>query len=206
MTLSPLTELDAVNEMLLSIGQAPVSTLSVPGIRDVSIAQQELARVSRAVQLQGWHWNTDEGYSLSPAADGVILAPPGLLRFEVTDRGRDLTLRRKPGTTGTLALYDRTNHSFTFDAPVAIKAVWGFPFEDLPETARTYISIAAARKFQARTIGSRELDGFNAEDEDRAWTQLIRDERATRNTNIFRRNRSMQRLYNRSGTGGVAYP
>lgn len=37
--ISAMTELDAVNEMLMSIGQASVDTLAVTGIRDASIAQ-----------------------------------------------------------------------------------------------------------------------------------------------------------------------
>lgn len=190
------TELEAVNEMLVSIGQAPVNTLAVSGIRDVNIARGELAKVSRQVQLTGWNWNTDEGYTLYPDIDGVIAIPQGLLKFEPQDRGLALTQRRHP--TKGLAIYDKDALSFTFKAPLKIKAVWGFPFDDLPESARNFIAISAARKFQARTIGSQELDGFNSEDEQRAWNNLIRDERGSRNTNMFRRNRSLSRVYNRS--------
>ena len=60
LTLTPQTELDAVNAMLLSIGQAPVSTLSVTGLKDVSFAQYILHSVSREVQLKGWEFNTDD--------------------------------------------------------------------------------------------------------------------------------------------------
>ena len=187
--LPSMTELDAVNEMLVSIGQAPVNTLSVSGIRDVNIAKSELTKVSRQVQLQGWHWNTDEAHSLNPDIDGHIVAPVGFLKFEPND-GRAIVLRR--GSKG-MQLYDKDQGSFVFPSKVTARVVWGFPFDDLPEAARVYIAISAARKFQARVIGSRELDGCNAEDEQRAWATLIRDERATRNTNMFARNPTLQR-------------
>ncbi|MFN3582781.1 hypothetical protein [Phenylobacterium sp.] len=197
------TELDAVNEMLVSIGQAPVNTLAVSGIRDVNIARGELLKVSRQVQLIGWNWNTDEGYTLTPDIDGHISLPEGLLKFEPMDRSRQLVQRRNPAKG--LGLYDKDRLSFEFDEPVKIKAVWGFPFDDLPESARNYVAISAARKFQAQTIGSQALDGFKAEDEQRAWATLLRDERGGRNTNMFRRNRGLQRLYNRS-TPTRSYP
>lgn len=188
--LSSMTELDAVNEMLVSIGQAPVNTLSVSGVRDVNIARAELTKVSRQVQLQGWHWNTDEAYSLNRDVDGHIVAPAGVLKFEPLEGDRQVVLRR--GTKG-MQLYDKDAQSFVFTANVTARVVWGFSFDDLPETARVYIAIAAARKFQARVIGSRELDGFNAEDEQRAWATLIREERGTRNTNMFARNPTLKR-------------
>lgn len=206
MLITPMTELEAVNEMLLSIGQAPVSTLSVPGVRDVSLARGHLTAVATDLQLEGWHWNTDEGYSLAPDIDGHIQLPNGVLGFDPVDRTEALTTRRRPGTTGTLSVYDRVNHTFKFTKPVVANIVWGYGFEDMPEVARRFVAISAARKFQAKTIGSTQLDGFGAEDEAQAWRRLQKDERGSRNTNLFRRNRSMQRLYNRRGSAGHSFP
>jgi len=206
MLITPMTELEAVNEMLLSIGQAPVSTLAVPGIRDVSLARGHLAAVATDLQLEGWHWNTDESYSFAPDLDGYIKLPPGVLRLDPKDRAEAITMRRRPGTEGTLNLYDRATHSFRFTAPVIADVTWGFSFEDLPEVARRFVAISAARKFQAKTIGSAQLDGFGAEDEAQAWRRVQKDERSSRNTNLFRRNRSMQRMYNRRGSAGTTYP
>ena len=205
-TIAPMTELEAVNEMLESVGQSPVSSLSAP-IRDVNVAKKGLLKISRRVQLIGWHWNTDNAYVLTPDIDGFITLPEGVLRLDTTNRNEDLTARRRPGTEGPLSLYSRSAQSFTFTGPVAVKVIWGFTFEDLPEAARSYIAISAARKFQARFIGSTQLDGFNAEDEQSAWQQLVRDERATRNTNLFRANPRLNRsVNNRSGPYRRSYP
>lgn len=194
--ISPMTELEAVNEMLMSIGQAPVSTLAVSGIKDVNIAKAELQKVSRRVQSQGWNWNSDEAYPLSPDVDGVVLIPAGAIKVDPTDKFVNLVQRRHP--TKGLALYDRDNRTFVFEAPVDCDIVWAYEFEDLPETARCYVATAAGRKFQSRVIGSRILDAFQAEDEARAWTLLIREERASRDTNLFRKNPGLQAFSNRS--------
>ena len=66
--LSPMTELEAVNAMLLSIGQAPVNTLEVAGIKDVSFARLMLHNTNRQVQSRGWWFNRELGYELTPAS------------------------------------------------------------------------------------------------------------------------------------------
>lgn len=195
-TISSMTELEAVNEMLMSIGQAPVSTLSVTGIKDVNIAKAELQKVSRRVQSQGWNWNSDDNYSLAPDVDGHILIPAGAIKVDASDKYANYLVRRN-GAKG-LCLYNKDDQTFVFPAAVECDIVWAYDFEDLPETARCYIATAAGRKFQSRVVGSRILDAFQAEDVQIAWTLLIREERASRDTNMFRRNAALQAFSNRS--------
>lgn len=185
-TLPALTELDAVNEMLLSIGQAPVNTLAVAGIRDVNIARSELTKVVRSVQLYGFAFNTDPKYKLVPDIDGYLRVPDGVLRIDATTPGSGLLRRRHP--SGFWAIYNQTDQTWEFTEPQEFKVVWAYEFDDLPDAARHYVALSAARKFQAKTIGSRELDGFTSEDEQRAWLALIRDERDVRGTNLFTAN------------------
>lgn len=193
--INPLTELDAVNEMLMSIGQAPVSTLEVSGIRDVNIAKAELLKVSRRVQSEGWNFNTEENYELSPDIDGYIAIPAGALRIDAQDKTTNLVQRRRDSLG--LFLYNRDDNTFEFEEPVECKIVWGFEFEDMPETARAYVATSAGRKFQSRVIGSQILDRFQAEDEARAYMLLQRSERASRDTNMFRANPYLQSFGNR---------
>ena len=195
-TISPMTELEAVNEMLMSIGQAPVSTLEVCGIKDVNIAKAELLKVSRRVQSQGWNWNSDDAYTLTPDVDGHILIPAGVIKVDAADKFSNLVQRRHP--TKGLALYDKDNQTFEFPSETDCNIVWAFEFEDLPETARCYVATAAGRKFQSRVVGSRILDAFQAEDVAAAWVLLIREERASRDTNMFRRNSALQAFSNRA--------
>jgi len=193
--ITPMTELEAVNEMLMSIGQAPVSTLNVSGIKDVNIARAELTKVSRRIQSRGWNWNTDDDYQLSPDVDGFITVPSGALKIDASVPTENIVERRHD--TKGRCLYSRDSRSFQFDGPVNVQVVWGFAFEDLPETARCFIATSAGRKFQSRVIGSHILDRFQEEDEAKAWVLLEREERASRDTNLFRRNTSMAGFFNR---------
>lgn len=193
-SLTVMTELEAVNEMLLSIGQAPVNSLNVTGIRDVSIAKFRLDTALRKVLTRGWAFNTDTAYNLSPDIDGIILIPSDALK--VDSDGADVTVRTHPDKGR--ALYNRATRSFEFSDPVACTIVWAMGFEDIPQSARDYIAINAARRFQSKSIGSQILDRFEENDETLAWIDLLREERASRNTNIFRSNPAVAGFGDRS--------
>lgn len=185
--ISAMTELEAVNEMLMSIGQAPVNSLAVTGIRDVNIAKARLTSTTRRVLSRGFSFNTDENYDLTPDVDGIILIPNGTLKIEAMSND-DLVQRRH---AKGMALYNRTDRTFVFPAAVSVKIVWAFTFEDLPETARCYIATWAGRRFQSKVIGSPILDRYEEEDVMMAWMLLEREERGTRRTNLFTGNASM---------------
>jgi hypothetical protein len=59
MSLAPTTELEAVNTMLNTIGEAPVNTLVNMTSVDASSALSILNSVNREVQSQGWFFNTE---------------------------------------------------------------------------------------------------------------------------------------------------
>jgi hypothetical protein len=189
------TELEAVNAMLLSIGQAPVNTLLVTGIKDVSLAIAQLARSTRTLLTRGWGFNTDDAFVLTPDIDGHVLIPSGALRVDPTSAGTDAVTRRN-GLKG-MCLYDKGEMSFVFVEPLECKVVWGFPFADLPETARNFIATSAGRRFQANVIGSPILDRFEEADVMAAWVLLEREERASRDTNLFRSNARLSTLLSR---------
>lgn len=194
--ITPTTELEAVNEMLASIGQAPVNTLAVTGISDVNIAKQRLASQTRKVLLHGFAFNTDDSYTLTPDVDGLIAIPSNALSIESKDI-TELVQRRHPD--GVMRLYNRTEGTFEFSAAVDVEVIWGFTFEDLPEAARSYIALSAGRRFQSKFVGSQILDRYEEEDELKAWVLLQREERRTKKTNLFRGNAGLaSRINNRS--------
>lgn len=189
LTLAPLSELDAINEMLTSIGQTPIQSLTATGIGDVALAQQFLSSVTRSMQLYGFDFNTDESYTLTPDLDGYLRVPQSVLRIDPLSKSSQLKRRRHPD--GFWAIWDGENQTWEFEEPEDFRIVWAYPFDDMPDSARHFASLSAARRFQMRTIGANSLDGFGAEDEQAAWVLLLRDERATRDTNVFRRNTTM---------------
>jgi hypothetical protein len=182
--------------MLGSIGQTPVNTLDASGIPDVTRALRYLREALLDVQARGWSWNTDKNYELQPNPDGLIVIPTGALEVDPSDKSVTVVVRRNPNTDN-LSLYNVDDQTFEFDEAVEVDIIWGFAFEDIPQAARTYVAIAASRKFQAQTVSSGVLDGFNQADEDAAWRRLDRMERRVRDTNSFRVNPEASRMLRR---------
>lgn len=194
--LAPTTELEAVNRLLGSIGQTPVNTLEFSGIPDVTDAVSYLREALKDVEAVGWSWNTDRSYTLNPDPSGYIAIPTGALEVDPEDPSASVVIRRNPAT-GQLSLYDYEEQSFKFDDSVDATIVWAFPFEDIPQAARTYVTILAGRRFQAQNVTSNVLSRFQEEDEMRAFMALQRIERRTRDANAFRSNREGARMLRR---------
>jgi len=190
------TELDTVNKMLGSIGQTPVNTLEVTGIGDVATARRYLTDTLRDVQAVGWSWNTDRNYTLSPDTQGFIAVPVGALDVDAEDKTASVVVRRNP-TTNSMSLWDGDAKTFVFVNSVDVAITWGFNFNDLPQSARTYIGTLAARRFQGQVVSSPILDRVNQEEVDSAWLMLQRGERKTRDTNVYRANTAVGGFANR---------
>ena len=178
----PTTELEAVNIILSGIGEAPISSF-MEVTADVSVARNILAEVSREIQTEGWQWNTEDEYPLTPdAAKGEIKLPRSVIRVHFREPdNRELTLRGS-------RVYDRVNRSFTFPPGIRILVTLTLllPFEDLPEAARRYITLKAARVFQERTVGSGTLYDFQQADEARARALMLAEERRQDRPNLLK--------------------
>ena len=77
------SKLDAVNTMLSSIGEAPVSSLS-SGLIEAEIAETILDTVDREVQSMGWNFNTELKKNFAQDVSGQILLPADILRADAT--------------------------------------------------------------------------------------------------------------------------
>lgn len=177
MIVLPTTELEAVNVMLSNIGESPVNTLEDDNVIDATVARTILKSISREVQALGWNFNTDIGYTITKDNENKFPVPANTARIDTVDTtntssGTDfnVTLRGK-------YLYDRKNNTFNIDTDsVSVDLVVLLDFEDLPETARRYITLRASRIFQERHLGATELSQFNAQDEARALAAMRNDE------------------------------
>lgn len=205
MTTTALTsELDAINTMLDCIGEAPVSSLEVSGLGDVAKAKQALDEVSREVQTDGWDFNTDAGYTLPIDGNGFVLLAPNMLGVDTDgpDKGRRVTQRGN-------RMYDKDTRSFIFTQGISCEIVWLFPFDELPQHARQYIMIRAARRFTARNLGSEALHRFSETDE-LAALALLKDKEADQGDyNMLTGSMSVASALDRSGlfidAGGSIY-
>lgn len=190
--LTPTTELQAVNQMLGTILEAPINTLIGVTSLDAQTAINYLAEVSRAVQQHGWHFNTEVGMTLAPDAfTGEIPLPTNCLSVDSTaeDQGLDVVQRGK-------RLYDRVNHTYAIGKPVKVDMTVLLPFDELPEVARRLISVKACRLFQARAVGSTALEAFTEKDEREAQRAFDRVVGKNADHNIFN-SPDMQRMLRR---------
>lgn len=179
-TYQPLSELEAVNLCLATIGESPVSTLATTGDLHIAMAVQFLYDVSREVQTVGYHFNYEEKYPLVLNLDYELHLPSNTLSLDVSDEysyAYDVVQRGG-------RLYDRKNHTYVFDAPIKVDIVFFLPWDDLPQPARQYIAIVAARRFQRRVQGDDAIEKHTAVEESTAKAQLEDYEASARDYNL----------------------
>jgi hypothetical protein len=166
-TILPTTELEAVNAMLDSIGEAPIDSLIDIEAPDAGTALRRLRVVSKAVQLIGWEWNTDEDMVLTPNAEGELVVPANALKL-IPSAG---DTRYRPTLRGP-RVYDKKSQTYTFATSIKATIVTALNFDELPEAARQYIMLEAAERFQEGVLGSPTLDKFAQEAKVQAMQSL----------------------------------
>ena len=171
-TLVPINELQAVNMLLSAIGEAAVSSLETATTVDVTQAKNLLSNINREVQQKGWHFNTEWDVILSLDSDSRI--PLGTSILSIYSPTKLTTIR---GREGSPFLYDLDNNTFTWETSIndAI-TITLLDFEDIPQTARQYITSKAARIFQEEIIGQISAESINRQEEVEAYADLMDDE------------------------------
>lgn len=192
MTITPLTKLQAVNRILAVIGEAPVTSLTDDFV-DAQIAQERLDQESLLIQADGWHFNTDYEYTLTPDNNNNILIPASALSVFVPDY-RKYIVR---SNNGTRMLYDREEHSYTFTDTMDVTIVWGYEFEDLPEPLKHYLMIKVGRQFQDTTEGDGNLHQFTSADELRLRAAFLNYESNLAKYNLIQDSQTVFDIYGR---------
>ena len=176
------TQLEACNVMLGYIGEAPVNSISNTSELPVSAtnAVTILEETSREVQSEGWHFNTETEISLiGSAADGKILLDEDVLQVD-HDGTEDVDLVQRGRS-----LFDRKNNTYVFTDAIEVTVVKYLVWDNLPEQARRYITLRAARSLQSRLVGSRELEALIIRDEFAAKANLENSDNNNSDRTIF---------------------
>jgi hypothetical protein len=175
-----MTELEAVNIILGSIGEAPINTLSGTLPVDVNTAVDVLKEVRRKVCEQGWNFNTEYEIQTTLNGSGEVILASNVLKCEPTYPSWDLQLTQR-GTR----LYDLKNHTYVFTQAPKLNIIYFLTWDELPQAAREYIAHRAARTFQGRYMGSPELENTVSREEMLANAALKAWDDQTSNHNIF---------------------
>lgn len=149
------TQLTAVNEILGSVGQAPVTVLDQTN-PEVAFAYTTLMDISREVQAEGWSFNREFEYPVVADNNGNINIPSNVLSMDLSpsyyNSAYDTVIREGK-------LYDKIEHTYTWTPGEEYKVdvLWLFDFDDLPQPFRDYITARAASRAAVRLVGDTNL-------------------------------------------------
>ena len=156
--------LEAVNEMLAAIGEAPVNTLEKPTNTDVISCIRILNKVNRTEQSRDWSFNQIPQLTLNPDV------------FTKKIPWSDVYLHLKGGTTiyqnRKGFVYDIQGQTDVFDSPITVEALLLLSFEEMPEVFKDYITAKASLEFQKRFLGDSGLTQSLQEEFQERWMRL----------------------------------
>ena len=177
MAIAPLTELDAINQMLAAVGQAPVTAIDtttdlyrksgntytqveIPTNPDVAMARLTLDEISRECQSEGWSFNREYEWEMQPdSTTKKIKIPNDMLQCDLSNAPKH---KSKYGNVDSIRrkgfLYDKTAHTDKWeDATYYCDVLWLFEWEDVPRPVQDYILNKAMAIYSLRVVGDQNL-------------------------------------------------
>ena len=191
MAVAATTELESINIMLAAIGEAPINSLTGTLPVDARIAQSTLSEVNKSVQSEGWSFNTEIDVKLSRDNTNHVHLSTNILRVDANIHQHPTIDPIQRG----LKLYDRLNNKYEFDEDLICTVVYFRNFDEIPEPARHYINIQAARKFVDRLVSDQSLRTYTQQDEQRARAILMETDLANGDHNILRGDPSLTNIF-----------
>ena len=183
------TELDAVNSILMSVGESPVNTLNVQS-PEVVIAQKTLQQVCREILAEGWKFNTETQYPITLDTNKHCIIPNNVLQMDLNRfRHPDAfdTIRKKD--SGVSKLYDLHDHTFEFtntsDGKIYVDVIWMIDFDDIPQVFQDYITVRASRIASNRMVNNPQAAELISADEAQARAVALEYDTVQGDYNIF---------------------
>ena len=150
------TELSAVNSILGSIGQSPITSLNLTnlGNPEIALVHNLLMEVTKDVQNEGWHFNKEDHVKISPDTNGHYLIPNDYLRFDVHEGLSDRTIDvvKKNGK-----LYNTVTHTDVFSGDHYFDITYLRDFEDIPSAIQRYIIARASVRAATQIVSNSDL-------------------------------------------------
>lgn len=165
MILTSNKSLDAINDMLAAVGEAPVNTLEDSQNVDVENAIRVLEKINRQVQSKGWSFNhVNEAKLNRDVTTNKIKWQDDILYIVGTD-GTKYVQRGE-------YVYDFDNQTDTFTSDIEVELIRLIDFDYMPSVARDYIVAKAARIFQSQTLDDDSIGQTLLAQEQEAWAAL----------------------------------
>ena len=163
-TIDQDTELRAVNSILGSIGQSPVTALNFKN-PEIEFIYNILTEVSKDVQNEGWQFNLEENVTVTPSSNKISLGNEEI-RVNVHSAGDDTKLidtviRYDTSHSGSqrrvYSLEDNTFAAFTAAATYKADIVTLYAFEKVPNVFQRYITYRSAVRAATQLIANPQL-------------------------------------------------
>ena len=150
------TELSAVNSILGSIGQSPITSLTGTALQnpEISFIKNLLDQVNRDVQTSGWHFNTQYRVKQSPDAQGNYVVPQNSILYDISDGqiDRDTDVTKINGK-----LYDLVHQTDVFTKDYYFDIITLYNFEDVPPAIQRYIIARASMRAATQLVSNADL-------------------------------------------------
>ena len=135
------------------------NTLANP---EVDFIYKLLTEVNKDVQNEGWICNTEYHVAATPDSNKHIEIPSNYLKYDaydgISNKALD-TVRRKKNVSGAdkYLLYDRTDHTYEFSGTLYLDVIYLWPFEDLPNVFKRYITYRASVRAATQLVSNPQL-------------------------------------------------
>lgn len=159
MNVESASELAAVNDILASIGEPPVSTLEGDANADVANARRILNKLNRQIQSKGWTFNIEDGVTLQSDVYSQMIDYSSDYLSMMSNGGQSQYTNRGG------YVYDRSANTDRFPNGIQVNLIRLREFDEMPECFRTLIVTKASRQFNSRFFGAPEVDGALQEEE-----------------------------------------
>jgi len=119
---------------------------------DVAIALNTLREVSREIQSEGWSFNKEYDYPLTPDSNNEVVIPNNMLQVDLNSTYTQNMDRDAVNREGKL--YDKTAHSFVWtDETLYVDVIWYFDWTSIPTPIQAFIIAKSATIVSSRIIG-----------------------------------------------------
>jgi hypothetical protein len=119
---------------------------------DVAIALNTLREVSREIQSEGWSFNKEYDYPITPNSSNEVPIANNILHMDLNKTYTQNLDKDSINREGKL--YDKTAHSFTWtDDTLYVDIIWYFDWPSIPAVIQAFIIARAAAIVSSRIIG-----------------------------------------------------
>ena len=193
--------LNAINTMLQAINELPIAESGTDGLdeynamQEAQLANAVLEESKRDVLGMGWDINTDKSHTLTAVLEGsdVLVNIPSCV-LDLSDSQNKYQSRYNESVNKNILYFNEYKRSTFADSPDSkigvddtfeVDLIWDLRFEGLTYPIRQYITLKAARIFQARMVGDKFMYAFSQEEENNALITARRSEQRTGNYNML---------------------